>query len=365
MFGDLRFGNRGHKGKFMPEQLPFETLLSRASNNPLALVRLASVLFNIGDQQRARELALKALKSAPDAMEIRSIAHDILGHGVPRWHFSIVKDEARNAAYDAAIRRAVTKQKKVLDVGTGSGLLAMMAARAGAKDVIACDMVPAIAEAAREIVAINGLADCVRVLAKKSYDLDVRIDMDGPADLMVAEIVNNTLLGEDALPVAEHAVRYLLKPGAKVIPALGMVRIALGHDDMFDRARMDTICGFDLSPFNRLAENSYDISRGQTRLTLLSEPTTLFAFDFQSGSPHPAETTSTTLTSMGGRANGIAQWIALKLDEDGWYENAPAPGASSAWAVMFWPFVSPRDYPARTTVEVFGRHNRHDLQIWA
>lgn len=57
-------------------------------------------------------------------------------HAVPRWHFDMVLDDQRNAAYDAAIRRAVAAKRAAgctdilaLDVGAGTGLLSMMAAR--------------------------------------------------------------------------------------------------------------------------------------------------------------------------------------------------------------------------------------------
>jgi type II protein arginine methyltransferase len=238
-------------------------------------------------------------------------------------------------------------------------------ARAGAQSVVTCEMVPAIAEAAREIIALNGFAERVRVVAKKSYDLDPDVDMGGLADVFVSEIVDNMLLREDVLPVTEHAVKVLLKPGAKIIPARGLVRVALAYDAKFDDARMGTINGFDLSPFNRLAPNFHRARDGGRHLTLLSMATTLFEFDFQSGGPFPATTVAKTLMSTGGEANGIAQWIALQMDEEGWYENDPKPGASSAWAVMFWPFTAPRDCPAGTAIEVGGSHDRRTLQIWA
>jgi protein arginine N-methyltransferase 7 len=349
----------------MPEQLPLEALIARAAENPLALARLAGVLFNMGEDARASEIALQALRSAPDNAEIRHLVSGILSQGVPRWHFNLVRDAARNAAYEAALGRAVTAQTRVLEIGTGSGILAMMAARAGAKHVVTCETVPAIAEAAREIVALNGFADRVHVAAKKSYDLDPGADMGGLADVLVSEIISNTMVGEDALSVTEHAVRVLLKPGAKVIPARGIIRVALAYDAKFHRARMDTIDGFDLSPFNRLAGASYRVPRGDARLTLLSAPVDLFDFDFQSGGPFPAATVATKVTSKGGRANGLAQWIALQMDENGWYENNPILGTSSAWAVMFWPFLAPRDCPRGTAVEVSGSHDSDQLRIWA
>src|SRR4029079_4411538 len=75
-----------------------------------------------------------------------------LYHGVvPGWHFAMMDHHKRNEAYEAAIRRAVPG-KRVLDIGTGAGLLALMAARAGAAKVTACEAVPIIGELAREII---------------------------------------------------------------------------------------------------------------------------------------------------------------------------------------------------------------------
>jgi len=343
--------------------LPLDAFLARAAESPLALARLAGVFLNMGDKARACAVAMQALASAPDDPEIRSLSVNVLSDGVPSWHISIVRDGARNAAYEAALKRAITPQTRVLEIGTGSGILAMMAARAGAEHVVSCEMMPAVAEAAKDIVALNGYADRVLVIAKKSHDLDPNRDMSGLAHVLVSEIISNNMLGQDVLPVTEHAVKELLQPGAKIIPARGIVRVALAHDA--EPPRMGRIDGFDLSPFNRLAGNYYVVRRGSERIALLSAPAELFDFDFQSGGPFPAATASTTVTSTGGRANGIAQWIALQMDDEGWYENDPRPGASSAWGVIFWPFAGSRDCPAGAAIKVCGSHDRHTLRIWA
>lgn len=349
----------------MQNNASLDELIARASTDPMGLVRLASILFKLGNATQARQLAYQALKAAPDNGEVASFASSFLSKDVPRWHFSIVRDAVRNAAYEAALKRAVSPQTRVLEIGTGSAILAMMAARAGATDVITCETVPAIAEVAEDIVALNGYADRIRVVAKTSGDLDPMRDMGGPADILVSEIVGNTLLGEDVLPAIEDAVSRLLKPGAKIIPSRGIIRVALARDTDIARARMDTIDGFDLSPFNRLAPIAHRVQHNGARLDLMSAPADLFDFDFQSGGPFPAATASATLVSTGGEANGIAQWIALQFDAEGWYENAPSDERPSAWAIVFWPFPAPRDCPAGTRIEVFGQHDRRHLQIWA
>lgn len=196
-----------------------ETLLLQVEGKPAAMVALARLIGSHGNKAIALDLSVRALDLAPDDGEVRAIAAEVMSANVPRWHFDIVHDTLRNDAYKAALDRAVFPGCKVLEIGTGTGLLAMMAARAGAAEVVTCESGGAIAMAAREIVARNGFSSCVRVVTKHSTELDVVRDLGGPADILVSEVVSNDLLSEGAVPVVEHAVRHLLKPGAKVIPA--------------------------------------------------------------------------------------------------------------------------------------------------
>jgi type II protein arginine methyltransferase len=160
-------------------------LESRVEGNPAAMLGLARMLHEDGQKEKALAVCRAALELAPDDGKLAAQIKSFINRTVPGWHFSIVRDDVRNAAYEAALRRAVTPGARVLEIGTGTGLLAMMAARAGAAAVISCEMTPVIAEKAAEIVARNGYADRVRVVAKHSDKLDAEADMGGRADLLV------------------------------------------------------------------------------------------------------------------------------------------------------------------------------------
>ena len=70
-------------------------------------------------------------------------------------------------------RRAVPgSQQHVLDIGSGSGLLAMMAVRAGAARVSSLEMVPAMAAVARHCIAANGFGAAIKVHELKSTDVE-------------------------------------------------------------------------------------------------------------------------------------------------------------------------------------------------
>jgi SAM-dependent methyltransferase len=324
---------------------------------------LARELLIRGDGATARDFAQRALHLAGSDPEILRLASEICSFGVHGWHFDIVRDRARNAAYEGALKRAIRPGMRVLDIGTGTGLLSMMAARAGAAEVICCEMNPVVAETAKAIIAKNGYADRIRVIAKHSSQIDVGKDMGGPADLLVSELFTNGMLEEAVLPVHEHAVARLLKPGAQTIPAAGIVRIALAED--VKRTKMTEAEGFDLSPFNRLVPHRYAITPGDERLVLKSEPADIMSFDFRSGGPFPPARAETTVRATASGANGVAQWIALIMDGEGRYENMPAPGAAFCWAANYFP--APEDFSASSgeTIRVSCAHDRQALRIWA
>lgn len=338
-------------------------LLEKTADNPRALIAIARQMLAAGERLRALELAEQVFAMTGGEGEAGVTASEILSDGVYSWHFLIPRDRARNDAYEAALLRAIRPGCKVLEIGAGSGLLAMIAARAGA-EVITCEADPAIASVARDVVAANGYSDRVRVLNMHSTAIDVERDMGGPADILVSEIVSNDLLSEGVLAAHEDAVARLIKPGAAVIPARGSIRVALASDVRPQGHRLSEASGFDLSAFNRLSAPSEMTRVGMGQLSLRSDPADLFAFDFASGGPWRAERAEHRLTSHGGRVDGIVQWIALEMDEAGRYENRPEEGAASCWGPLFWRFPTPMETDPGAPIDIGGAHERDRVRLW-
>jgi protein arginine N-methyltransferase 7 len=154
------------------------------------------------------------------SMELVETAND--------FHYAMVNDHPRNEFYRQSLKAVVSADTHVLEIGTGSGLLAMIAAQCGAKMVTAVEANHHMAALARRIIAANGLSERVRVINKLSTDL-VAADLapHGPADVLLSEILGTLMLGESALEYnadardrecSPRAVRLVLRPACAALP---------------------------------------------------------------------------------------------------------------------------------------------------
>jgi type II protein arginine methyltransferase len=273
----------------------------------------------------------------------------------------MLADTRRNQAYRAAIEGAGLAGKSLLDIGAGSGLLAMMAVRAGAARVYACETNAALAATARAIVVANGLGDRIRIIARHSSEL-TRRDLGGGVDFIISEIFSNDLIGEGALPALSHAMTALGRPGVRILPSGAAVRVALAHHGGRGAPPVGNVEGFELGLFERHAPRTVNVAPDHPKLALRSAALDLFRFDFQAGRDFAEERICVEAEAAGGPVNGIAQWIRLQLDADTFYENAPGNGASH-WSVLFHPFDEEIDPPARTPISIHGWHGDGRLLI--
>lgn len=301
---------------------------------------LGAVYKALDDKTRAIQAYSAVCAIAPTDQEARSQVQSLLSSKVPTWHFPMMNDAPRNGAFRAAIEARISAEDKVLDIGCGSGLLSLIAARAGAQAVYACESEPLVSQVATEVISRNELDDIIRVIPKRSTHMQVGVDLPDRLDMLVCEIFDVSLLGEDALNTIQDAKQRLLKPGAKVIPCGARVWCQLVEsDELRARYHVDSAEGFDLSAFNRLRDPrvlQLDLKRFQYKA--LTEPTLAASFDFEGGLEMSGEGVFSVDVLSSGRADGFIFWYDLILDPDEEHVMSTSPHVEGThWMQGFAP----------------------------
>ncbi|MFK0291952.1 50S ribosomal protein L11 methyltransferase [Streptomyces sp. NPDC090442] len=275
---------------------------------------------------------------------------------IPRWHFAMLNDEARNAALSAALEACVPPGAVVLDIGTGTGLLAMGAVKAGASHVYTCEANPLLAEMARQNIAGHGMADRVTVLNSWSTGLEVGRELPHRVDVLVSEIVDCGLIGEGLLPSVRHARERLLAPDGVMMPFAARLRGQLVNSQaMANLNHVQYASGFDVSLLNKAATQGHFPVRLETwPHRTLSDPVELAAFDLHAGELGPGTRTLTVSTTDSGEAHGLVAWFELELSDGIVLSNAPA-NVGSHWMQAMIPLEKPVPVVAGETCHIdFG-----------
>ena len=344
----------------------FEQSLEGQPTYAIGMVGLAELVAGKHREVRAYRLARKALAAAPGDPEVLVRSRRLLHSLAPGYHVRMMNDAGRNAAWDSALRRAIGPQTRALEIGAGAGMLALMAARAGAAKVTTCEQQPLLAVLAREIVRHNGYADRVDVVAKPSGELAMGVDIEAPADLVFCDIFGDNLLDFSPLVALADVRQRLCRPEARIVPGACAIRVALAHRDRYALAgRIEAAAGFDLTPFSNFAPATMPTPVGAPDLALLSEPAELFRFDLAAGeAPRKGRTEVSLVAAEDAVVTGIIHWIRLELDAQTVLEARPAPGATSFASPVFWPLPSPVAVRRGEPVRVCAAHTASTLTIW-
>ena len=89
----------------------------------------------------------------------------------------MLHDNDRNQKYEAALKKGIAyihsrgREANVLDIGTGTGLLSMMAVRNGADSVVACEAFKPMAECAKKVLELNDMNGKITLIPKRSTEL--------------------------------------------------------------------------------------------------------------------------------------------------------------------------------------------------
>lgn len=179
---------------------------------------------------------------------------------------NMLQDHVRTSTYERAmLENAVDfKDKVVLDVGTGSGILAFFALKAGAKRVYAVEL-SGMADCAREIMTHNGLSDRIVVIKGKMET----VELPEQVDVVISEPMGFFLVHERMLETFVNAGkkwRRANSPAFKMFPSIGTMFVSPFSDETIYREQMSKVAfwqqrdfyGLDLSAMRaRAVENHF------------------------------------------------------------------------------------------------------------
>lgn len=169
-------------------------------------------------------------------------------------HETMLRDHSRTNAYAEAITSnpAIVRGKVVLDIGCGTGILSLLAARAGARKVVGVDL-SAIVHKARAVVERNGLSDVITIVQGRAETAELPL-APGEVDVIVSEWMGYGLYFENMLPSALAARDKYLSPSGVMMPSSATLFLEAfsfsGADDRI--AWWGDVYGFDMSDLAEL-----------------------------------------------------------------------------------------------------------------
>lgn len=251
---------------------------------------------------------------------------------------AMISDEVRIEAYAEALRRAVRSDSVVVDIGTGTGIFALIACQNGARRVYALDSSEFVHLAAHT-AAENGFAD--RMICLQA--ISTAVDLPEKADVVVSDICGQLPWVPGRMEAIDDARRRLLAPGGVLIPNADRVWLALAQADK-DYRRISS--PWVERPFGLAMEAATSAARNRVtslsgkRVDLLSEPVLVAAHNYSELQKSDLDVDLLIEVTRVGTAHGFVLWFDIDLVEGVGFSSAPG-GNAEVYGQVFLPLAQP------------------------
>lgn len=251
---------------------------------------------------------------------------------------SMIADRVRMDAYVLALRQSVKPGAIVLDIGTGTGICALLACQLGARRVYAVEPSDAI-QVAREIAAANGCADRIEFI----QDLSTNVTLPERADVIVSDLRGVLpFLGNHFASIADARRRHLAEGGV-LIPRQDTLWAAIVtapelYADFVEPWEQYNH-GFNMQAARKIVLNTWGKGRVAAE-QLLTEPGVWTQLDYSTLESANVSADLYWNAAQAGEAHGLLVWFDTVLADGVGFSNAPGGGAK-VYGSAFFPFLEP------------------------
>ena len=255
----------------------------------------------------------------------------------------MIADRVRMDAYALAIKNAVTQDSVVLDIGTGPGLHALLAAKFGARKVYAIEPNDAI-HLARQVAQVNGFGDRIHFI----QDLSTRVTLPERADVIVSDIRGSLPMYGRHIPTIIDARTRHLREGGTLIPYRDVMYAALVDSPRAYRGVIrawDSPYAISMEPIKQIVLNTWsdEVAYDLRQRHLLTKPYNWATLDYQAIDEPDVGSSSIVLeATRDGNAYGWLVWFDTELSPGIGFSNGPdVDRISEVYGRGFFPLMEP------------------------
>jgi precorrin-6B methylase 2 len=261
----------------------------------------------------------------------------------------MIDDEVRMGAFREALAATIDPGSVVLDLGAGTGIMALLACRYGAKRVYAVEPSDAL-QVARETAAKNGYSDRIICIQKRS----AAANLPERVDVIVEDMRGALPWCSTHIPDLIDARARFLKPDGLIIPRKDTVfcAVALAEEQHRDRLMpwRSSPENLDLSPATRYVENAPSGVRFKPR-QLLSAPAAWTAIDYSTVNSANVRETFSLNAKRKCTAHGLLLWFETELLSGVRISNAPGR-SKNVYGQLFLPWPRPVELKKGSSMDV-------------
>ena len=251
---------------------------------------------------------------------------------------SMIADERRTDAYVKALQDAVHPGSVVLDIGTGTGVFAILACRFGARHVYAVEPAEGI-HVARRIAQENGVADRITFI----QDLSTRIALPERADVIISDLHGVLPYYQSHIPsIVDARTRHLAQNGTMIPLQDTLYAVVVTAPKQYEET---------VQPWER---NKYDLSMNAARHVVtnvwgrgnskpedfLVAPQVCATLDYRTITSADLSATLSWTVERGGIAHGVTAWFDTQVAEGLCLSNAPGQ-PELVYGHAFFPWTHP------------------------